>query len=486
MEPTLSLPWIVTLVPLIAAAALGFIRNPATGALVNQGASLLAFLFTLLLPLDTESGGLWLAPDHLGIHFAILTSFIGVCAALMSGPYIRIEMETGRMTEARVRAYHALFQAFLGFLLLALLADNAGLTWIAIEAATLSCVLVVGLAGTPRAVEASWRFFIICGVGIALALFGTIVLYLAASTAVGTGFAAMSWRTITLAAPRCNGLVLNLAFVFLLLGYGTKAALAPLHAWMPGAHAEGPTPVSAVLSGSLLNVAICVILRTRHILAANSGAISPNGALLVLGLVSVLLGGISLWRRADAKRFFAFSTMEQSGLAVFAFGVGAPVAGLLHLTLHTMAKAALYQCLGHAAQRKGGQSFSEIKGLIASDRALGLCLAASIIAVAALPPFGLIASLFLILSATAAKMPWLALPLLIGIGTGAVALIHRMQTLCLGKATPSKFPQVSLITLLPVIVPLGLTIILGLAMPGPIATWFTQIAAEISPPGISP
>ena len=477
----LSLAWCVALVPLLAAVGLAFVRNAATGALVNQAAAGVAFLLALLLPFSEQAGGLWLAPDRLGIHFAILTSFIGVCAALMSGPYIRIEIETGRMSAQRARAYHALFQAFLGFLLLALLADNAGLTWIAIEAATLSSVLVVGIAGTARAVEASWRFFIVCGVGIALALFGTIVLYLAASAALGPGFAAMSWRSITAAAASCNGLVLNLAFVFLLLGYGTKAALAPLHAWMPGAHAEGPTPVSAVLSGSLLNVAICVILRTRRILAANSGAISPNGALIALGLASVLLGSISLWRRADAKRFFAFSTMEQSGLAVFAFGIGAPMAGLLHLTLHTMAKASLYQCLGHAAQRKGGQSFSEIKGLIASDRALGLSLAASIIAVAALPPFGLIVSLFLILTATAATLPWLALPLLIGIGCGAAALVHRLQTLCLGPATPSRFAPVSMLTLVPVLVPLALTIIIGLAMPAPLAAWFNSIAADIAP-----
>jgi len=481
MSPDVSLAWLVALVPLLAACALGFIRHPGTASLVNQGAAGLAFLLALLLPFSTDPGGLWLAPDALGIHFAILTSFVGVCAALMSGPYIKIELETGRMTPNRARAYHALFQAFLGFLLLALLADNAGLTWIAIEAATLSCVLVVGIAGTPRAVEASWRFFIICGVGIALALFGTIVLYLAASQAVGPGFAAMSWRSITAAAPNCNGQVLNLAFVFLLLGYGTKAALAPLHAWMPGAHAEGPTPVSAVLSGSLLNVAICVILRTRHILAANATAISPDDALIALGLASVLLGGISLWRRADAKRFFAFSTMEQSGLAVFAFGIGATGAALLHLTLHTLAKAALYQCLGHAAQRKGGQSFTEIKGLISSDRALGLSLAASIIAVAALPPFGLIVSLFLILSATASTQPWLAVPLLIGIGAGAAALIHRLQSLCLGPATPSKFPQISALTLVPVLVPLGLTILLGFAMPPPVTAWFARVAAGLTP-----
>ena len=291
----------------------------------------------------------------------------------------------------------------------------------------------------------------------------------------------MSWHGITAAAAHCNGLVLNLAFVFLLLGYGTKAALAPLHAWMPGAHAEGPTPVSAVLSGSLLNVAICVILRTRHILMANQGAISPNGALIALGLVSVLLGGVSLWRRADAKRFFAFSTMEQSGLAVFAFGIGAPWAGLLQLTIHTLAKAALYQCLGHATQRKGGQSFSEIKGLIASDRLLGLCLAAAIIAVAGLPPFGLIVSLFMILSATAADHGWLAVPVLVGIGAGASALIFRMQSMCLGPATPSRLAPVSQWTLLPVVLPLALTIGLGFAMPWSLVDWFDHLARGLQP-----
>jgi hydrogenase-4 component F len=376
-----------------------------------------------------------------------------------------------------------MFQVFVGAMLLALLSDNLGVTWVAIEAATIAAVLVVGLPRTAEAVEASWKFFLICGVGIALALFGTIVLYLAALPALGPGAAAMSWSTLLPAAARCDGTVLNLAFVFLLLGYGTKAGLAPLHAWMPDAHAEGPTPVSAVLAGSILNVALSVLLRLRGLMAANAavggGAIAPGLPLMALGLISVLMAAFSLWQRRDVKRFFAFSTIEQSGLAAFAFGLGGPVAtfaGLLHITLHTLAKASVFQCVGRAAQLKGGQRFADIGGLLQTHRMLAVTLAVGVIAVAALPPLGVFASEFLIGTETILRAPWLALPLGIGLLAGAWALLARLQMLCLGPATPDRGPAPDLLAMLPVWLMLAAVLVLGLAMPAPVADWLKAAA----------
>jgi hydrogenase-4 component F len=365
-------------------------------------------------------------------------------------------------------------------MLLALLSNNLGVTWVAVEAATIAAVLVVGLPRTDAAVEASWKFFLICGVGIALALFGTIVLYLAALPALGPGLAAMSWSALAPAAAGCRGTLLNLAFVFLLLGYGTKAGLAPLHAWMPDAHAEGPTPVSAVMSGSILNVALFVILRLRGLLAANAEAIAPGPPIMALGLLSVLMAAFSLWRRRDVKRFFAFSTIEQSGLAAFAFGLGGPAAvfaGLLHLTLHTLAKSAIFQCVGRASQLKGGQTFAAIGGLIGNHRALGLVLAAGIIALAGLPPFGLFTSEFLIVSETIRRVPWLSVPLGLGIVVGAWALGARLLSLCLGAPTPDRGPSPSLLALAPAMLHLAAVLVLGLAMPAAVVAWLTGIAA---------
>jgi len=472
---------LVAVVPLLAALGLGFVRSRAVGAAINIAAAGVAFLLACWLPWHLGVGPLLLV-DRLATHLAILTSFVGLTSAWFSRRYIQIEADAGRMLPLGVRQYHVLFQAFLGFMLLALLSNNLGVTWVAMEAATIAAVLVVGLPRTDEAVEASWKMFVLCGVGIALALFGTIVLYLAALPAMGSGWAAMSWSELAPKAAGFKAPLLNLAFVFLLVGYGTKAALAPLHAWMPDAHAEGPTPVSAVLSGSILNVALAVLLRVRGLMAGNAEALSPGLPMMGLGLLSLLLAAFSLWPRRDVKRFFAFSSVEQSGLAAFAFGIGGPAAmfaGMLHLTLHTLTKAAIFQCVGRASQMKGGQKFLNITGLIGSHRALGLTLAAGIIAVSGLPPFGLFSSEFLIVLATIRQVPWLAIPLGLGLVVSAWALMRRLITLCLGAPTASPGPAPTVWDLLPAWLHLALVLILGLAMPSFVLGWFHALAGGL-------
>jgi hydrogenase-4 component F len=472
---------LVFVVPLLTAALLVFISEAAVAAWVVIAASTAAFALACALPWN-QAAGPFLLVDPLSTWMAILTSFVGMTSAWFSRFYIAVEAAAGRLDGPRLRQYHTLFMAFLGFMLLALLSNNLGVAWVAIEAATISAVVVVGLPRTAEAVEASWKFFILCGVGISLALFGTIVLYLAALPALGPGLPAMSWSALEPAAAQCRGAMLNLAFVFLLLGYGTKAALVPFHAWMPDAHAEGPTPVSAVLASSVLNVALVVILRLRALMAGNAEAMAPGPPIMVLGLLSVLLAAFSLWRRRDVKRFFAFSTIEQSGLAAFAFGLGgagATLAGLLHITLHTLAKAAVFQCVGRASQLKGGQRFTDIGGLVASHRMLGLTLAAGILAVAAMPPFGLFTSVFLILTEAARHAPWLVLLPGLGLLVGAWALVARLIGLCLGEPTPDRGPAPGALALVPAWLHLALVLALGLAMPPPVADWLASIAGGL-------
>jgi hydrogenase-4 component F len=481
----LSAPGAVVLLPVLAAAVLAMLESRALAAWLNIAAASATFALACLLPWHIGAGTLLLV-DPLSAHMTILTSFVAMTTAWFSLPYIANEAASGRLEPRRVRHYHALFQAFVAAMLLALLSNNLGVTWVAIEAATIAAVLVVGLPRTAEAVEASWKYFMLCGVGISLAFFGTIVLTLAVLPTVGAGpdaaLAAMRWSALPAAASHAAAPLLNLAFVFLLVGYGTKAGLAPLHAWLPDAHAEGPTPVSAVLSGSILNVALVVILRLRGVMEANPEAIAPGPPIMVLGLLSVLLAASSLWRRRDAKRFFAFSTIEQSGVAAFAFGLGGPLAsfaGLLHLTLHTLAKAAVFQCIGHACQAKGSQLFSEIGGLLHGHRALALTLAAGIVAVAALPPFGLFASEFLILTATVREAPLAAVLLAIGLLVGGWALGWRLIALSAGPATPDRGPGPGRLALVPAWVHLALVAGLGFAMPGAVVAWFTAVAASL-------
>ena len=473
-----SAPGLVVMVPLAAAAGLSFVTDARRGGWINAAAASLAFLFACALPWEPTQGALLLV-EPLAAHMAILTAFVGMSTAWFSRDYMAIEAAEGRLDPLRLRDYHALFQTCLGCMLLALLSNNLPATWGAIEAATIASVLVVGLPRHAAAVAAAWKQLLISGVGLSMAFFGTMLLYLAAVPALGSGLAAMSWSQLQAAAPSFPAAMLNLAFVFLLLGYATKAGLAPLHAWMPDAYAEGPVPVSAVLSGSILNVALFIILRLRGLLDANPDAIAPGPPILALGLASVLLASFSLWPRRDVKRFFAFSTIGQSGVAAVAFGLGgaaATFAGLLHLTLHTLTKAAIFQCVGRAVQLKGGQNFTDIGGLLARHRALALTLAAGIVAVAGLPPFGLFASTFLVLLATVHALPWLVAPLALGLVVGGWALAMRLMSLCFGTPTPDRGPAPALAALAPAWVPLAVVLVLGLAMPAPLVAWFAAIA----------
>ncbi len=469
--------WVI-LLPLATAICLALVRDHRPAGWINLASAAVTALLALRLPWQQSAGALLLV-DPLSAHMALLTAFVGFTTAWFSLAYIRNEATAGRLDPWRLRQYHALFQAFLGFMLLALLSNNLGVAWVAMEAATISAVVVVGLSRTAEAVEASWKFFILCGVGIALALFGTIVLALAATPILGPGLPTMTWTSLAAAAPRMQGTLLNLAFVFLLLGYGTKAALAPLHAWMPDAHAEGPTPVSAVLAGSIPGVALVLILRLRGLLASNPEAIPPGPSLMALGLASILLACLSLWRRRDVKRFFAFSTIEQTGVVALALGVGgvgATFGAILHLTLHTLAKSAVFQCVGRAAQLKGGQHFADIRGLLSGSLPLGLTLAAGIIAVAGIPPFGLFTSEFLVMAETIRLQPALAAPLGIGLVIGGWALITRLITLCAGPATPSPGPALRWTALIPAWLHLALVAALGFAMPDVVTAWFIAIA----------
>ena len=229
---------------------------------------------------------------------------------------------------------------------------------------------------------------------------------------------------------RFDPALVNVAFIFLLLGYGTKVGLAPLHAWLPDAHAEGPTPISAVLSGLLLNVALYAVLRFKILLAANPGAIAPGPLMVTMGLVSLVFAAFMLYRRRDIKRMFAYSSIEHMGIITFAFGMGGPLAnfaGLLHMVMHSLTKSGIFFAVGHIAQVKGTQKIAEIRGLTASHPLLGWSLVVGVVAIAGLPPFGVFMSEFLVVSSTFAREPLLAIPLVLGILLALGALLTSPQ-----------------------------------------------------------
>jgi hydrogenase-4 component F len=468
----------VLVIPIVAAALLALLPGYRMPARLNVFASLLTFLAALSLFVTGQPApGQYLLVDDLNIAFIVLNAFVGFTTSIFSASYIAHELEIGRLTPANLRFYHAMYQIMMFGMNLAFVSNNIGLMWVAVELATLTTVLMVGLYRTHEALEAAWKYFILGSVGIAFALFGTILVYLAAQPVVGEGYDAMVWTILIEHAAAFDPALLNVAFVFLLLGYGTKVGLAPLHAWLPDAHAEGPTPISAVLSGLLLNVALYAVLRFKMLLSANPDALAPGPLMMTMGLVSLIFAAFMLYRRRDIKRLFAYSSIEHMGIIVFAFGLGGPIAnfaGLLHMVMHSLTKSAIFFAVGHIAQIKGTQRLSAIRGLTETHPGLGWGLVTGVVAIAGLPPAGIFMSEFLIVSSAFAKQPLLAIPLVFGLLIAFGALLLRLTGAAFGQPRGSVMPADA--SYIPMYAHLALVLIAGVYLPSPLVAWFQHIA----------
>jgi len=471
----------ILVIPALGAGVLALLPDDRVSARLNASVSFLTLACALVLLVERPAPGPFLIVDDLNVVFIVLSTLVGFTTSVFSGSYIAHELETGHLTPAYLRFYHAMYQVLMFGMNLALLSNNVGLMWVAVELATLTTVLMVGIYRTPAALEAAWKYFLLGSVGIALALFGTILVYLAARSVVGEGLDAMAWNVLVEHAAQFDPALLNLSFVFLLLGYGTKVGLVPLHAWLPDAHAEGPTPISAVLSGLLLNVALFAVLRFKSIMSANPAALAPGPLMVTLGLASVVFASFMLYRRQDIKRLFAYSSIEHMGIVTFAFGMGgtlANFAGLLHMTLHSLTKSAIFFCVGHIAQVKGTQRMADIRGLTASHPVLGWSLSLGVVVIAGLPPMGLFMTEFLIVTSTFAREPALAVILGLSLLVALGALLLRLNGLAFGDPDGRRDPAKA--SFLPVALHLVLVLAAGIWLPPALVSWFQHVATLLN------
>ena len=476
---------ILLLTPFISGALLALFGHTKRAAEINAAGSLVTLLAAAPLAFEVVNDGPLLAFDQLffvdplNVFLILLTAFVGFTTALFSRPYMRNEHAHGRLSSARLRLYHSMFQLFMGTMLVALSTNNLGILWVAMEAATLTTVLLVALYRTPASLEAAWKYFILCGVGIAQALFGTILIYFAAERVLGAEHGALLWTHLDGVKAQLEPTVLSLAFVFILVGYGTKTGLVPLHNWLPDAHAEGPTPVSAVLSGLLLNVALYAVIRCKVLVDGALGTAFAGQLMMGFGLLTVVAAAFYLSRQKDIKRLFGFSSIEHMGLITFAFGMGGPVANfaaLLHMTVHSLTKSAIFFAVGHAAQMAGTQVIADIRGLLKRSPTVGWGLLIGTLAILGLPPFGVFASEFLLLTTAIKHYPWAAPILLIALGVAFAAMLGKVQDMVLGE--PNVQPLAHNPALLPVFTHLGLVLMLGLWMPPALADWY-RLAARL-------
>ena len=473
-------------VPLFGGALLALVGHKRWAPELNALMSLVTVGAAALLTVRVIADGPITALDEqffvdpFNVFLVALTAFVAFTTALFSRPYMRIEEHHGRLNSARLRLYHSMYQLFSFTMVLCLLSNNVGILWVALEGATLSTVLLVSLYRTPASLEAAWKYFILCSVGIAQALFGVILLYFAAEKVLGPGSTSLLWTHLYEVRHQLEPTVLSLAFVFLLVGFGTKVGLVPLHNWLPDAHAEGPTPVSAVLSGLLLNVALYAVVRSKVLVDGALGRNFSGDLMMGFGLLSVVVAAFFLSRQKDIKRMFAYSSVEHMGIMTFAFGMGGPVAafaGLLHMTVHSLTKSAIFFTVGHASQATGTQNMDDIRGLIEQSPAIGWGLAIGTLAILGMPPFGVFTSEFMVLTTAMHEHPWATPFLLVALGVAFAAIFGKVQPMVFGETTARRLPHPP--ALVPVFVHLAIVLLLGLYIPPYLVDWYRQAAALI-------
>jgi hydrogenase-4 component F len=412
----------------------------------------------------------WLRVDALGTIFLIIVGLVGFLAGIYSIGYTRHSMQVGELDLGRLSAYYSLYHFFFFTMLLTITSNNIIIMWVAIEATTLSSAFLVGIYGTRPALEAAWKYVVICTVGVAFGLYGTILVYADVVNVITEPGMASLWSEIVKNTAALDPTLLKLAFVFVLIGFGTKAGIFPMHAWLPDAHSEAPSPVSALLSGVLLNCALFIVIRFAIIVNLAIGPHFTQTLFLIFGVMSVSAAVFFMLVQKDVKRLLAYSSTENIGLILIAFGLGGPigvVAGLLQVMNHSLVKSLMFFLSGNILIKYRSRSLDVVKGLMQTAPLTSVFLLGGVFALVGAPPFNIFISKFLIISAgIATGHLWLMIICMILLMLAFVALFKMLSSLVLGEkpADVSK-GETGFTTLAPIAILMILVLVLGVYMP---------------------
>lgn len=339
--------------------------------------------------------------DALSAFILLIIIAIGFTASLYSWEYLADHVTRGTIASGRPRLFFCLFYLFLFAMIVATMANSLGVLWVAMEGTTLATAFLISFFRTREGLEAGWKYLILCSVGIALALFGTVLTYYSSVRVLGDVSAALNVTTLQKVASQLDPQVLKLAFIFVLVGYGTKVGLAPMHSWLPEAYSEAPAPAVAMLAGVLETVAVYALLRTKTIVDQAVPEHYTGNFLLLLGLLSFVVAALFILIQHDYKRLFAYSSIEHMGIAIAGFGVGGPAAmfgGLFHLLNHALAKSLAFFSAGNIHRRFGTREIHEVRGLARVQPVTALATLVAGLALAGMPPFSMFLSKTLVLS----------------------------------------------------------------------------------------
>ena len=413
--------------------------------------------------------------DSLNCYLLFITALAYLLVSIYSISYFGEELRKRSITLGKLKLYYSLTNAFILSMVLALSTSNMGVMWIAIEATTLASVFLVGFYNNKTAIEAAWKYIIICSVGIAFALLGIVLLYYSSTVALGSSFEGLNWEYLFKNAKSLNGSILKISFIFILLGFGTKAGFSPVHTWLPDAHSQAPSPVSALLSGVLLNTAMYGILRVMTILNTNLGDNKYSGRLLIIfGLLSIGTAAFFILVQKDYKRILAYSSIEHMGIIVLGFGIGTPIAvfaALYHTFNHAMTKTMLFLSSGNVYLKYHTKKISGIKGLIKVMPITGIVFMLGIFAITGMPPFGIFMSEFnTIVAAFFAENFWAAGILLFFIAIVFAGFIKQLSKIFFGRCDNPEIKngEIDFIGPAVLVVLLSIVLLMGVYIPEPL------------------
>lgn len=430
--------------------------------------------------------GLWFCCDALSCVFVCLIGVIGLVASLSSVPYIRHDVEQGRLDAKRVKIYYVFFQLFVASMLIAVLSNNIVLMWVGIELTTLVGAVLVGIYHKEGpSLEAGWKYLIICTAGVAFGILGIMLVSASAQGAFDTESSAFFWSELIAHADACDQMLLQAGFACAIIGFGTKAGLFPLHTWLPDAHSEAPAPVSAMLSGVLLKCAILAIIRFDAVaIHAGAGAFA-SFVLLVFGAITVCFAAFAVYAQTDLKRKLAYSSCENVGLIVLCLGFGGPVGiavALLHCVFHGLTKALMFCLSGNVIMRYGTRDTAKLEGIAKAMPVTGVLMGAGLLALSGMPPFAMFLSeVFSFVAGVQSGLSWLVV--IIGLAlTVVIAAFVRVLVGCVAGKAPGgmKRKDVSAIALVPQAILLGIILWFGIAMPQTALLGIEQASVSVS------
>jgi hydrogenase-4 component F len=461
------------------------------GARVSLAGAALVLALALALAARVLAGGPltaargWLHADALGALLACIDATVGLAAAWYARSYMAHEEQGHDAAGWAAGRFEALFHLLLGSLILAALANNLGLMWVGIEASTLSSALLVGYYRRPGAVEASWKYLILCSVGITLALFATVLIYYSGIGHFAERSAGLQWTALRDLAPVLEPRFVRLAFLFALVGYGTKAGLAPMHTWLPDAHSQAPTPVSALLSAALLATALGALMRFHAIAVRALGPGFSEGLLVFFGLLSMAIAVPFLLIQSDYKRLLAYSSVEHTGFVALALGLGSPLAllgGMFHLVTHALGKSLAFLVGGSLKSATGTARMDRWSGVIESSPSLGALFALAGVALAGLPPAALFLSEWMVLiGGLGARKVAAVVTALVLLATVFAALAFHWTRMALGRPHADFRDPLPADSHRPLWLLAGALVVLGVWLPDPVRRLLSQAAAVIKP-----